>query len=208
MASRNMEAKRSALGASIRLTGELQEEGRADTPDGYGGGRDRDARLAIMRDSRIGAYGVLALILSVGMRWSALAALMGDSLAAAMVALVVAAAASRLVPVMLMNVLSPARSDGMAVGAGRPEAVTVRLAGVFALASLLLLSDWPAMVLTMIATLAVFVAVGALAVRRIGGQARSGLGPRQHGGGNLDLPCLPTAGLVIHPRPRTTLGGG
>lgn len=184
-----------ALGASILVTGALHEDGLADTADGFGGGRDRDARLAIMRDSRIGAYGVLALILSVGMRWSALAALMGDSLAAAMVALVVAAAASRLVPVMLMNVLSPARSDGMAVGAGRPEAVTVRLAGVFALASLLLLSDWPAMVLTMIATLAVFVAVGALAVRRIGGHTGDVLGASQQGAEILILLCLATVGL-------------
>src|SRR4051812_14340659 len=48
-----------AIGASIALTGALHEDGLADCADGFGGGRERDAKLAIMRDSRIGTYGVL-----------------------------------------------------------------------------------------------------------------------------------------------------
>ena len=43
------------------LTGALHEDGLADVADGFGGGRDRDAKLAILRDSRIGTYGALAL---------------------------------------------------------------------------------------------------------------------------------------------------
>src|SRR5262245_46464492 len=50
-----------AIVTGIAVTGALHEDGLADTVDGFGGGRDRDAKLAIMRDSRIGAYGALAL---------------------------------------------------------------------------------------------------------------------------------------------------
>ena len=59
--------------ASALVTGGLHEDGLADTADGFGGGGDRAAKLAIMRDSRIGAFGVLALIFSVGLRAAALA---------------------------------------------------------------------------------------------------------------------------------------
>ena len=55
------------------LTGALHEDGLADTADGFGGGRDREQKLAIMRDSRLGTFGVLALVLSVGLRAAALA---------------------------------------------------------------------------------------------------------------------------------------
>ena len=70
------------LGVQIALTGALHEDGLADVADGFGGGRDKMAKLAIMRDSRVGSYGVLALIFSVGLRWSALVAL-ADPLAVA-----------------------------------------------------------------------------------------------------------------------------
>src|SRR6185369_16402427 len=49
------------------------EDGLADTADGLGGGRSRDARLAIMKDSRIGTYGTLALGFSIALRIAALA---------------------------------------------------------------------------------------------------------------------------------------
>jgi adenosylcobinamide-GDP ribazoletransferase len=49
-------------------TGALHEDGLADAADGFGGGRDREHTLAVLRDSRIGSYGALALILSVSAR--------------------------------------------------------------------------------------------------------------------------------------------
>lgn len=63
------------LAATALITGALHEDGLADTADGLGGGRTRERKLEIMRDSRIGTYGVCALILSFGLRWSALAAI-------------------------------------------------------------------------------------------------------------------------------------
>ena len=65
-----------ALVAAGLVTGALHEDGLADTADGFGGGRSRDEKLAIMRDSHSGAYGVLALILSIvaarPWRWSSI----------------------------------------------------------------------------------------------------------------------------------------
>ena len=62
-----------ALAALVLLTGGFHEDGLADTADGFGGGRTRERKLEIMRDSRIGSYGALALVLSVGIRAAALA---------------------------------------------------------------------------------------------------------------------------------------
>src|SRR5260221_13885986 len=76
-----------AVAATIALTGALHEDGPADTADGFGGGVERWQRLAIMRDSRIGSYGVIALVLGLLLRVSALAALPGPGrVAAALIA--------------------------------------------------------------------------------------------------------------------------
>src|SRR6185437_5843105 len=64
-----------AVAATVLVTGALHEDGLADTADGLGGGTDRARKLAIMRDSRTGAYGVLALVLSVALRAGALSVL-------------------------------------------------------------------------------------------------------------------------------------
>src|SRR5579864_6859060 len=57
-----------AVAGTAALTGALHEDGLADTADGFGGGATPEAKLTIMRDSRNGAYGVLALIFSVALR--------------------------------------------------------------------------------------------------------------------------------------------
>jgi adenosylcobinamide-GDP ribazoletransferase len=63
------------LAASAVLTGALHEDGFADACDGFGGGRTSDRVLAIMKDSRIGAYGAIGVLLMLGLKWTALAAL-------------------------------------------------------------------------------------------------------------------------------------
>lgn len=168
-----------AVGFSILLTGALHEDGLADMADGFGGGADRDAKLEIMRDSRVGTYGVLALILAVGLKGALLVALMNMGTAAAAMAIIVAASASRLTPVLLMNRLPMARDDGMAVNAGKPNDASVRIACALAFASLLVLTGWHAMLATIVATLAACAAIGALARRQIGGQTGDVLGASQ-----------------------------
>lgn len=65
-----------SLGARVFLTGALHEDGFADFWDGFGGGTDRERTLAIMKDSHIGTYGVLSLIVYYIILWSTLTALM------------------------------------------------------------------------------------------------------------------------------------
>ena len=64
-----------ALGRERLLTGALHEDGLADVADGFGGGRDTAAKLEIMRDSRLGTYGALILLVSFAAKVSALAAI-------------------------------------------------------------------------------------------------------------------------------------
>src|ERR1700684_2165717 len=64
-----------SLGAGAALTGAMHEDGLADVGDGFGGGRDRAAKLAIMRDSRLGTYGALVLLVSFAAKLAALASL-------------------------------------------------------------------------------------------------------------------------------------
>jgi len=91
-----------AVAASIVITGALHEDGLADTADGFGGGWSVEKRLAIMKDSRIGAYGALALAFGVALRVTALAEMPLWSAAAALIA---AHAAARITPVFVMNAL-------------------------------------------------------------------------------------------------------
>src|SRR5260370_9419809 len=66
-----------ALGATLLITGCLHEDGLAVTADGLGGGRDRARKLEIMRDSRLGTYGACAPMMSLLLRWTALAPMAG-----------------------------------------------------------------------------------------------------------------------------------
>ncbi len=108
-----------AVAATMLLTGALHEDGLADTADGLGGGGDRARRLEIMGDSRSGSYGVAALILSIGLRAAALAALAAPAAVAG--ALVAAHAVSRACLPAAMAALPLAREDGLAAQAGQPE---------------------------------------------------------------------------------------
>jgi adenosylcobinamide-GDP ribazoletransferase len=91
-----------AVAASIVVTGALHEDGLADTADGFGGGWSVEKRLAIMKDSRIGAYGALALMFGIALRVTALAEMPPWTAAAALIA---AHAAARITPAFVMNAL-------------------------------------------------------------------------------------------------------
>ena len=64
-----------AIAAGVLITGAFHEDGLADTADGLGGGTTVARRLTIMKDSRIGTYGALALGLSLAIKAAALATL-------------------------------------------------------------------------------------------------------------------------------------
>jgi adenosylcobinamide-GDP ribazoletransferase len=92
-----------AVTTSIAVTGALHEDGLADTADGFGGGRTAEKRLAIMKDSRIGTYGAIALGFSIALRVAALAALPRWTGAAALMA---AHAAARATPAFVIARMS------------------------------------------------------------------------------------------------------
>jgi adenosylcobinamide-GDP ribazoletransferase len=98
-----------AIAAAIVLTGGLHEDGLADAADGFGAHVPRERKLEILRDSRVGTFGALALVLSTLLTWSLLTQLDGvDCLRAALVAHVLARAS--FLPQALA--LRPARDDG------------------------------------------------------------------------------------------------
>jgi adenosylcobinamide-GDP ribazoletransferase len=115
-----------ALAATILVTGAIHEDGLADTADGLGGGRSREQKLDIMRDSRIGTYGACALIVSMILRWSALATISEPALVAA--ALLVAHVVARAQLPVFMWLIPPARSDGLSAGAGQPSSQSAMIA--------------------------------------------------------------------------------
>jgi adenosylcobinamide-GDP ribazoletransferase len=106
-------------GAMVVATGALHEDGLADVADGFGGGATRERKLAIMRDSRIGAFGAVALALALVVRVGALSAALTQGFWGATAALVLAAAVSRAGALLPLAVLSPARADGAGAAAGR-----------------------------------------------------------------------------------------
>jgi adenosylcobinamide-GDP ribazoletransferase len=166
-----------AVLAGIAVTGALHEDGLADTADGLMGGRDRDHALAIMRDSRQGTFGVLAIVLSVLLRAAALVGI-GDPIHAAL-ALISAHATSRAALPVAMRFMRPARADGLGASAGRPRAAFAVLAGTIGtLISLAALGPCRGAIALGILGAAVFGA-GVLAQRRIGGYTGDILGAFQ-----------------------------
>lgn len=149
-----------ALSVAAAITGALHEDGLADCGDAIAAPGDRARRLEIMRDSRIGAHGGLALIVTVGLRATALAALgAADLWWAAGIAL----AAARAAPVPIMRCLPLARADGLAAYAGQPTAL--RTLGALMIATALLVSIGP-MGLIALGTGAATVFIWALLAKR------------------------------------------
>jgi adenosylcobinamide-GDP ribazoletransferase len=117
-----------SVAATMTVTGCLHEDGLADTADGFGGGRTRELKLDIMRDSHIGAYGVCALVLSILLRVSALASLADTSLVVA--ALIAAHVGARATLPVFMFFVPPARREGLSASAGQPPREGVIAAAV------------------------------------------------------------------------------
>ena len=174
-----------ALATTALITGALHEDGLADTADGLGGGRTRERKLEIMRDSRIGTYGVCALILSFGLRWSALAAIADPW--AVMLALCAAHTASRAGVPAFMSLVPPARPDGLSAGAGAPPGRSVAIA--FTLGTLVLvLALGPGKALAGMVLLSLAgLMLARLAIRQIGGQTGDILGAFEQTGEILIL---------------------
>jgi adenosylcobinamide-GDP ribazoletransferase len=97
------------LAAGMLFTGAMHEDGFADICDGFGGGRTRDRVLEIMRDSRVGAYGAVGIVMLLGLKWQAMAALPPALLPGVVIA---AHALSRGAALAMTSTLPYARTDG------------------------------------------------------------------------------------------------
>jgi adenosylcobinamide-GDP ribazoletransferase len=161
-----------ACAAMVALTGALHEDGLADTFDGLWGGWDAERRLAIMRDSAVGTYGVLALVTVFGLRVALLAPLgLGDFARAVVCGHVLGRAAI----VVLAALLPPAAPGRGAEATGRPGPVGASVAALTVALAVGLAVTWWAPVVAAVA-LAVTGACALLFRRRLGGVTGDTLG--------------------------------
>lgn len=91
--------------ATVLLTGGFHEDGLADVADGLGGSLQRDRALEIMKDSRVGAFGVMALVLALGAKFSLVALIGSSGLTVVLPVLVAAHVLSRWWPLLLVRAL-------------------------------------------------------------------------------------------------------
>ena len=107
-----------ALIGLVAVTGAFHEDGLADTFDGLGGGADVSSKLRIMRDSRLGTYGTIALVSALALRGALLLALPEELLPWA---LILGQSLSRLSSVLVISGSTYVRDEG----AAKPVAQTV-----------------------------------------------------------------------------------
>ena len=146
---------------SVMLTGAFHEDGLADVADGLGGASDREGALSIMKDSRVGAFGALALVLVVLTKVSLLASIGSADAAVMCWGLFAAHVASRGFPLLLiraMSYLGDSAGSKSKPLADRISVGSLCVAGLWLLAALALVAwaiDGVALVLAMVcATLA------------------------------------------------------
>ncbi len=161
------------LAVSVILTGAMHEDGLADSADGLWGGWDRTRRLAIMKDSHIGVYGVIALALTLMIRWLVLLAVVATG--SYWPVLIGLGVVSRTGMVVLMATLPNARADGLSQHVGRPAAATAWLAvALGAVIGLICIGVGP-----ILAAVGATLLCGMVARSKIGGQTGDILGATQ-----------------------------
>ena len=163
-----------AVIAMVLTTGGFHEDGLADTADGIGGGRDAEKRLLIMKDSRIGSFGALALIASVGLRVGALAELAEPRLVVP--ALIVAAVLGRAAMPGVVLLSSPAKPGGLGAALGVLNRNRVAIGWAIALVLCLVLARPHAMLEAIFVAVVVAAAMAWAGARRLGGYTGDTLG--------------------------------
>lgn len=157
------------------ITGAMHEDGLADTTDGLWGGWDPAQRLKIMKDSYIGTYGVLAIVLSLVMRWLLLTELVELD---AGTTLIGAAMLSRTAMVGVMTWLPNARDNGLSRKVGRPSRRIAGIAvGIAIIGAMGFIGDLAVGAIIVVGIVAT--GCGAIANAKIGGQTGDILGAVQ-----------------------------
>lgn len=170
-----------SMAVTIRATGAFHEDGWADSCDGLGGGWSRAQVLTIMKDSRIGSYGTVGMVLMLAAKVVALIELGAHGEPAVAVALLVAHPLSRLASTSLIHLLPYVRDDESSKSkplARRLSAPELAIAGAFGLLPLALLAPLEALCATG-ATIAVTAWAARVFLRRLGGYTGDLLGATQ-----------------------------
>jgi adenosylcobinamide-GDP ribazoletransferase len=178
--------------ATVLLTGGFHEDGFADTCDGLGGHVSRERALEIMKDSRIGAYGAMGLVLMLGLKAATLSALGVASVWAAMAAVLMAHTASRTATVLMIAWLPYAGDEAHAKAKplaqrARPSDVliacftTVLVAAVLVLASLRggVVGGWQSIAASLLAAALMLLWCARWLKKRLGGVTGDTLGATQ-----------------------------
>lgn len=166
-----------SMTAGILLTGAFHEDGLGDCCDGFGGGADKQAVLAIMKDSRVGTFGVLGLGLALALKFAALSALPADEFLAVVIA---GHAFSRFLALTVVFTQPYVRVEGDVRAkpvARDPAAATIATGAVTGMAPLLWLG--PAAMVAAAGAAAFRIALGRYFMRRIGGYTGDCLGAVQ-----------------------------
>ena len=163
------------VAALIIVTGAMHEDGLADTVDGLWGGFTPERRLEIMKDSHIGTYGVLALVLAQALRISAVAALLAGG---ATIGILAACLFSRALMPVTMWALPNARQSGLSHSVGTPKGGTAIAALALGATLSLILLGWATLLPALMAG-GVALLVGLIAKAKIGGQTGDILGATQ-----------------------------
>lgn len=173
-----------AVGALAAMTGALHEDGLGDTVDGFFGASNRERRLEIMKDSRIGTFAAITLVVWIGIKASLLATIL-ERLGPghAVLALIASEAASRAAMLALWHGLPSARPGGLADSIGQPDWETVVYgAGLgFVLLAIGLLSTGgvAALIYALVLVSALIFGFSKLCMAKIGGQTGDTLGAAQ-----------------------------
>ncbi len=166
-----------ALAATIAITGALHEDGLADCADGLGVRGDRQARIAAMRDSRLGAFACIALVLSIGLRALALGTLAAPG--SVFLALIAAHCLARGILPSVMVLFDKASDTGLAAAIERPRAYDAALALALGLLAACITLGLGGGLLALVAALMAAGAVVLLANRVLGGLTGDVLGAVQ-----------------------------
>ena len=160
---------------AVGLTGAMHEDGLADCADGFWGGHDRERRLEIMKDSSIGAYGAVVLMIFLLAEWSAIEALVFSNPITTFAGI---CAVSRLPMVLAMWVMPNARENGLAADVGMPPAISVQIATGITLVIALVTLGWVGIIAMIFAILAAWL-IGLIANAKIEGYTGDVLGAMQ-----------------------------
>jgi adenosylcobinamide-GDP ribazoletransferase len=166
-----------SMTATLVLTGAFHEDGLADSVDAFGGGYTRDDVLRIMHDSRIGAFGAIALMIALALKWQTLAAMTTPMPPARVAWLMVAVhAASRAFAISFLVTLDYVRAEGKAKPvAQRMHMSSLTIAALFGLPWLVWI-DWRLACVTFAVLAVLRACLGRYFTRRIGGYTGDCLG--------------------------------